>query len=281
MLAALLSSIAAATGLVVDKTALSRERISLKVFLPVVFILLFAFTAVLVPFQGQIDVSLALLPNTLFLFFLMIVLAIAWNVLFYQGIQKEKVHQHELMMMILPLITVLLAAVFYPEERDWRVFILAVVASIALVFAKGQKEHFFIDRTSYNTFLGVVLMATESIIIRELLFSFSPVALYAFRTLALAIFFMVYYRPAYSRVSRAHWWLIGWSALIGVIQMLARFYAYLDLGIIYTTLVTILAPVIVFLASWEILHEKIRPRVIFAALVVLICVTIATVFTFG
>lgn len=281
MFAALISSLASATNLVIDKIALSRERISLRVFLPTIFLFLFAFTAVLVPAFGRVDLDLALLPNTLFLFFLMVVMAIASNVLFYQGIQREKVHQHELLMMILPLVTVVLAAVFYPEERDTRIFILALVASVALLFAKGQKEHFFVDRTSYNTFLAVVLMATESIIIRELLYTFTPVALYAFRTLALAIFFMFYYRPAFSQVSRSHWRLMAWGGAIGVIQMVSLFYAYQNLGIIYTTLIAILAPIIVFLASWEILHERIRPRVILAALLILVCVTIATVLAFG
>lgn len=280
MLAALLSAVAAAANLIVDKIALSRERISLKVFLPILFIFLFAITFLLTPFLGTFDFEFLRLENVLFLLFLVIVISVAHNVLFYQGIQKESVHQHELLMMTLPLVTVVMAAAFYPSELDYRVFGLSVVASVALLFAKGEKEHFFINAVSYNTFLAVVLMATESIIIRELLYFFPPVALYAIRTFMIAIFFALYYRPAYGRVKSAHWWIIFASAAIGVVQVVGRYYAYSELGIVYTTLLTVLAPVIVFLASWEILHERIRPRVLTAAVVIVVCVAIATLISF-
>ena len=59
--------------------------------------------------------------------------------------------------------------------------------------------------------------------------------------------------------------------------MLAKLYAFKELDLIYATLVAILAPIIVFILSWEILHEKIRLRVILASLVILVCVVLATV----
>jgi len=281
MLLALISAVTNGIGLIWDKIILSRERVTLRVFLPVVFVFLFVFTVILVPWFGQLDLSVALLPNSLFLLFLMVVIAVAWNVLFYQSIQRETTHQHELVVMMSPLITVLLAAVFFPEEFNGTIFILALIASGALLFAKMTREHQVFTRTSYNTFLGVVLMSTETIIIRELLYVYNPVALYAVRTLILALFFTGYYRPHYNRISNKHWLMMALSSVFGVVIMLTRFFAFEQLGVIYTTLVAILAPVIVFFGSWEILHEKIRPRVIFASIVILVCVSIATVLAFG
>jgi len=281
MFAAILSTIFGAGGMILDKLTLTRHKVNLGVFLPVGFLLVFLMTLVLVPFFGRVDWQIALLPNSLFLLFLMVVIAIAWNVFLYQSIQHEKIHHHELIMMLGPIITVVLAAIFYPEEYDARIFYLALIASLALIFSKSQKEHFFTGKVSYNTFLGVVLMSTEAVVIRELLYSYTPVALYAIRTLVITIFFLFYYRPDVRKVTPQAWGLIGFSAFFGLIQMLARFYAYSELGLTYTTLISILGPIIIFLASWEILHEKIRPRVIFAALVILICVIIATVISFG
>jgi drug/metabolite transporter (DMT)-like permease len=280
-LAALFSTVASAGELVVDKILLGRRKLGLNIYLPFGFLFLFLFTLILTPFFGQIDWQVATLTNSLFLVFLMVVISVAWNALFYQSIQKEKVHNHELIMMLAPLITILLAAVFFPENFDKRVFYLAIVVSVALIFAKGRKEHFFVDKTSYNTFLGVILMSTESIIIRELLYSYSPVALYAIRTLFITLFFFVYYRPKTGNVSPQTFGWIAFSSLFGLVQMLGRFYAYQQVGIIFTTLIAILGPIIVFLASWEILHEKIKPRVIFAALIILACVVIATALSFG
>lgn len=280
MVSALISALSAAAGLIIDKITLSRERLPLRVFLPLGFVFLFGLTLLLVPALGRIDFQIALLPNSLFLLFVMIIMAIAWNVLFYQSVQKERIYEHEMITMTAPLVTVILAAVFFPEERDMRVFLLALVASIALFFARSEKAHFLLDRQGYNLFLGVVLMSAENIIFRELLYSYTPVALYAIRTFILAVFFMAYYSPRYKQVSQKHWWFIAASAVFGAASMLTRLYAFSTIGVIHATLIAILAPLVVFFASWEILHERIRARVIIASLVILGAVSWATVLTF-
>lgn len=280
MFSAILSAVGTASELVIDKIILSREKVALRVYLPILFGLLFLLTVILVPFLGRVDWELLRLSNTMFLFLMMIVCAIAWNVLFYESVQKEKIHHHELIMMTSPLITVLLAAMFFPEDLDYRVLALAIIASVALIFAKSTKEHFFLDRTSYNTFLGVVLMSIESILTKELLYAMTPVALYAVRTLFVAMFFYFYYKPQIKKVSSPHKLLIFWSALIGVISMLAKYYAYSELGVVYTTMINILAPILVFYFSWEFLHERIRFKMVFSSLVVLVCVALATVIAF-
>lgn len=281
MLLAFISAISSASSVIIDKVLLTRQRIPLGVLLTIGFILVSGLSLMIFPFFGRIDWDIALLPNSLFLIFLMAILALSWNVLYYQGLKKEKVHNHELMMMLAPLMTIVLAAAFFPEDLDMRVFGLALIASFALIFAKGKKEHFFPDKNSYNTFLAVILLSAETIVIRELLYSYTPVALYTVRAIILATFFMIYYRPRYSRVTIKHWWMIAGSAAIGFILMLTRYYALADLGIIYTMLILIISPMIVYFFSWELLNEKIRPRVLIAAVVVLTCVTLATFLSFG
>lgn len=281
MIAALISAVANATGLVIDKIILSRERVSLRVYLPVLFIFLFAFDAILMPFLGRVEWVLAGLPQSLFLMLLMVVIAIVWNVLYYQDIQEEKLHQHEMLMMLMPLMTVIMAALFFPEELEWRVFGLALVASITILWARTEKHHLTWDRAAYNMLLAVILMALENIIIRELLRVYSPVALYGIRTLIIGLFFAAYFRPRYRQVSNRHWKLLALSGLVGVTLMIARFYAFDKLGIVYTILLSVLAPVIAFYASWGILHERIRARVVAASLVIMACVVVATMFQFS
>ena len=132
MLTALISAVASAFGLVVDKVGLSRRHIPLGIYVPVLFVLLFAFTVILLPFGGYVNWDVVFYPNILFYVLLMVVIAIAWNVLFYQSIQKDSVHEHELIVMTAPLLTILLAAMFFPEDFDLRVFILALVASVEI-----------------------------------------------------------------------------------------------------------------------------------------------------
>ncbi len=279
---ALISAVATAAGLVTDKIALSRERLSLRVYLPLVFTFLCAFTLLLAPISARINFEIALLSNQLFLLFLMVIMAIAWNVLFYQSVKKERMYEHEMITMTAPLITIVLAAMFFPNERDPQIFTLALVASAALFIARREKRaKFILDRDGYNLLLGVILMSAENIIFRELLYSYTPVALYAIRTFILACFFMAYYAPRYKQVSTRHYWLIAGSAFLGVIGMITKLYAFAEIGVIYTTLISMLAPLLVLFASWEIFHERIRARIVVAALVILVVVSWATVLTFA
>ncbi|MDO8650543.1 MAG: EamA family transporter, partial [Candidatus Berkelbacteria bacterium] len=129
MISALISAVSAAGGLIVDKVTLSRRSVPLRIFIPVVFTFLFAFTLIFTPLYGYIDWSTALLPNNLFLMLLMIVIAIAWNVLAYQSLQRESVHQHEVILMTGPIVTILLAALFFQEEFNLTIFVLGLIAS--------------------------------------------------------------------------------------------------------------------------------------------------------
>lgn len=276
MFAALISAIANAGGTITDKYILSKERVTLRVFLPISFVIIFALTLLLTPWLGQVDWTLAQMSNATFLLFIMILLAVGSNVLYYQTLQQDKAHHHEMLQMFTPLFTIILAAIFFKEEVNTRILVLAIIASGALIYAKSNREHFMPSQTTYNALLGMVMLAAESIVIRELLFYYTPVALYAVRTFFLALFFLAYYRPHLSQVKPKHWGMIAGSSAIGAAMMITRYYAFSELGLIYTTMITILAPMIVFLFSWSILHERIKARMIVALVVVLACVTIAT-----
>jgi drug/metabolite transporter (DMT)-like permease len=276
MIAAIISALANASSLITDKIVLSRERVTLRVFLPISFIFLFLVTLLLVPWLGQIDWTLATMSNATFLLFIMILLAIGWNVLYFQTLQQDKVHHHEMLQMLTPLLTVVLAAIFFPDELNGRIFVLAIVACGALIYAKSDREHFMPSQNTYNAVLGMVMLAAENIVIRELLLYYTPVALYAVRTFFLAIFFLIYYRPHLNKVKPAHWGIIAISSVLGAAMMIARFYAFSELGLVYTMMITVLAPLIVFFFSWGLLHERIKARIIVAAVVILACVTAAT-----
>jgi len=276
MISAFVSALTNASGLIIDKIILSRERVALKVYLPISFLFLCAFTLIVVPWLGQIDWQLASLSNAMFLVFIMLILAIGSNVLYYQTLQQDKAHHHEMLQMLTPLFTVILAAVFFPEDLNVRVLILALVASGALIYSKSNREHFLPSQTTYNALLAIVMLAAENVVIRELLYFYTPVSLYAIRTAILAVFFYLYYRPKLGKVKSRHWGMIALSSLIGAITMITRYYAFSELGLIFTMMITILAPIMVFIFSWSMLHEHIKARVIVSSVIILSCVILST-----
>ena len=265
-----------AGNVVIDKVILTRRQVAVHVFVPILFLFLFLLTAVLYPFLGHMSPAVFEVKN-LVLFGLMILFALVWNFFYYRGIQSEKVQEFEIFLMFQPLITILMAGVFLRSELNIHVFLAALVASIFLILAQMNSAHIELKRGAICMITAVVFMSAELITIRVLLNYFSPVALYAVRTGVISLFFYIYYHPKMLRVSSVN---IGWiflAAFFGISQMILKFYGFERYGVVYTSLVLIIAPLLVYFASIVFFHEKWKARTFVSALVILGCIVYATV----
>lgn len=276
MLEAIIASIGYAGGVIADKIIISKYRVPLWRFAPLLFIWLCVITAIFVPIWGHINLDKLLTFRYVAIFFGMIVVAIIWNIFYYRGIQKEEVHEFELIMMLSPLITIAFAEIFLPSERSWPVFIAALIASAALIATRFRHHHLKISATTWQTILAMVLMSGESILIKNMLGIMSPVMLYFLRTGVIAIVFLAAYRPKLFQMPKEAYGLIILSAVAGVIQMVLKFYGFQNLGVIETTLILILGPFLVYFFSTFYFKEKIFKRDIFAATVVVGCILYVT-----
>lgn len=272
---AFIAALTQASGIIVDKIALTRQRIELKIFIPILFLFLFLLTVLLFPWLGWISTDL-FKPSYLVLFFSMLLVAIIWNIFYYRGAQAEKVHKFELIVMGQPLVTILLASIFLSGERNWPLIMAAIIAGIALIVAHLRREHFEFSAESWGLVAAVVLMSVELILIDLLLKVFSPVALYAVRTGIITLFFYFYYQPHMKLVADHHYGLILASAALGVVQMVTKFYGFQQFGVVYTSLILILAPILVYIISTLWLHERLKARTIISAIVILGCIIYAT-----
>jgi drug/metabolite transporter (DMT)-like permease len=278
MIAPFVAALTLAAGTIIDKFGLSKKKIPLRNYVPYLFLYLFFFSALLTPFFGSVNWSLLLLPHFLFLFLVMITLAVTWNIFYYESLEKEKLYEFETIIIIAPLLTVVLSWIFFPETWMPKVGLAAVVACAALVWSHWEKHHLTLSHYSMNLIVAVVLIATEDIIITELLRDkvFSPVSLYALRTFFLFGFFFAYYRPNVSSVNRSHMNIIGLSGLLGAVFMILKFYGYKDLGIPFTALVTIAAPISVYICSAFVMHERMKTRSLVAAGIIAASIIYAT-----
>lgn len=272
MLEVIIASIGYAGGVVADKFVLSKYRVPVMRFIPLLFIWLAVVTAVFLSRWGQIDYGLFKSIRYIALFVGMIAVACTWNVLYYQGIQKEDLHEFELIMLLSPLATIMLATIFLPSERNWGIFIPGVIASSALIATRFRKHHVTIGRTAWRTIIAMILISIESIIIKELLAVMSPVALYFIRTATIATVFVFLYRPKLFALPGMAYALTIISAIFGVVQMVLKFYGFQNLGVTETMMILVLGPFLVYGASAIIMKEKIFKRDVFAALVVILCI---------
>lgn len=276
MIEAIIASLGYAGGVVSNKIILSRYRVPLWRFAPLLFIWLCVITAIFVPIWGRIDVEQFLTSKYIFIFVGMTVVAIVWNIFYYRGIQKEEVHEFELIMMLSPMITIVFAEIFLPSERSWPVFIAALIASSALIVTRFRHHHLKISPTTWQTIIAMILMSGESILIKNMLTVMSPVTLYFLRTGVIAIVFLFMYRPKLFQMPKEAYGLIILSAIAGVVQMVLKFYGFQNLGVIETTLILILGPFLVYFFSTYYFNEKMFKRDILAAAIVVGCILYVT-----
>lgn len=276
MLEAIVASVGYAGGVVADKIILCRNRVPVMRFIPLLFIWISIITAILLPIFGQVKWEQLLTTKYIILFILMIAIAVTWNIFYYRGIQKEEIHEFELIMLLSPLATILFAEIFLPAERDWTVFIAAVIASGALLATRFRHHHLKIGKTAWQTMLAMVLMSAESIFIKEMLAVLSPVTLYFVRTIIIGLFFVIVYRPKLFSMSRNSYALTIISAMFGVLQMVLKFYGFDSLGVIETTMILVMGPFLVYFVSTYYFKEKLFKRDVFAAIVVVLSILFVT-----
>ena len=272
---AFIAALAQAGGIIVDKIILTRRRMEIHVFIPVLFLFLFLITGILMPHLGKISLEI-FKPYYLVIFLLMIAVAIIWNIFYYQGVQKEKVHEFELIIMFQPLLTILLAAVLIEKNTNIHLLIAAIIASLSLIFSHLRKNHFELSSGSRGLILAVIFMSIEIILQKIILEVFSPVALYFVRTGIIFLIFLFLYQPRLRQVSNAHLFLLLATSALGVIQMITKFYGFQSYGVIYTSLILILSPVLVYITSTILLHERLKLRTVLSALAIIGCIVYAT-----
>jgi drug/metabolite transporter (DMT)-like permease len=271
MFEAFIASLGYTGGVLADKVILSKYKVPVLRFIPLLFVWLALITAVFLPRFGGIKTDL-FTWKTVILFLGMIVIAVIWNVFYYHGIQKEDLHEFELIMLLSPLVTIMMAELFLPAERNLTVFIAGIIASFALIFARFKSHHVRISRVAKQTMLAMILLSFESILIKELLIVFSPVTLYFVRTTAIATVFLIFIRPKILKLPTMAFALTILSAMFGVVQMVLKFYGFKNLGIIETTMILILGPFLVYMASSVFFKEKFYKRDVAAAIVAILCI---------
>lgn len=269
----LVSSLATATHTIIDKVVLSRQKMDYRAFTIVTFIYIFLIMLLLSPFLlNYLDLSL-LRDARFFLPVLMVgVLAATYNILFFHGLKLEKVYESQLFAMGIPLLTVLIVSVFYASERQPLILGAALIASLALVWSHLRKGAFKIGKGSLMILAAAVLMGFEAVLLKSLLTVFSPFALYFVRVLFASIILIAYYRPKFKPIKFKHQGILLLVAFLMFIQFYFTFTGYALYGVNYTTLILTTVPIFVYFFDFLFLKEKIKPKILLAAAVILLSI---------
>lgn len=277
MLAQIFASIFNAFSTILDKVVLSRHRADVHNFIIAIFIFLWLFTGLSLPWLGSIDSPKAFSIIGIFYLILLVIFALIWNIIYYRVQQHETVQEFEVIVMMQPLFISLMAAIIFTDERNWHVLAATIIASLALILSHLRRDHLQFDKYSRYLLLAVFFIAAETQMRKLLLDWYSPAALYFIRTGILTVLFIFIWHPAKLAIPKKSWPHIIISGFFGAIMMVLSFYGYKNLGVVLTTLILMLGPVLTYLLDFIILKEKLRPRIIAAAFVILACIIYAGV----
>jgi len=123
----------------------------------------------------------------------------------------------------------------------------------------------------------VVVMAAETVLRKVLLDVFDPATLYFFRVLFVWFLLYLFYRPCRLPRDLKVWGHTAISNIFGVTAMIIMFYGYIEIGVILTTMVFLLNPILVYILDSFVLKEKIRMKNIYASLVILAAITLVAI----
>jgi drug/metabolite transporter (DMT)-like permease len=274
----LLASLTQATSLILHKLGLSKREIRESHYIPLLFLFLTLYGLSTFPFLGWIDLNAITSPKSLAHITLIIIFASAWNLLYFRAIKTEGVNLIENIISLSPITTIAIAWIFLPHSFDLRLAAAGLTATLAMIWGYWHKHKLGLSANALLLILSVIFMSIENILIGIFLAqnTISPAVLFTLRVFIMLIFFLFYYKPFSHPFKKTDIEYVSLIALISTAMMIFKFYALRDSGIIFTSLILILVPFIVFLSSVFILHEKIRTKQIITIIVVLLCVLYAT-----
>ena len=277
MIIPLIAATLSAITIILEKYILSYQKVDYKTFNVLIFFFLFLISLLFFPKFGWLN-SNAGTPYFIFIGILMVATAASWNVLFARALEHEKIIEFEIIQMFQPLLTILLGSLIFATERSIYILPFAFIASIALIASRIKKHHLSFDKFSKILLLAVFLMAIEMVFIKILLAVYSPVALYCLRTFLVFLVLVIFFRPKFAGLNYKKILIMAGTAFLAVIQMVLIYASVGSEGLVFTTLVLILTPILIFIFSIIFYHEKFSFRTLLLYLIIIGCIVAVSFF---
>lgn len=273
----ILSAVSLSFATVIDKFVLKKNAITSR-----------HFTAILFLYMGICCLPLLVFfrINTIDLVSISILILIIFgsalqNYLFYVTLNKKDLSSLEPISNAEPILIMLLAFLLFPEERNGLVLLFGLFTTIALVIAhynfENASNRIRCDRYTLILLASMLLSAILFIVYKYALIYVSPVTLYVIRTIGVAVFLLTVFRPNMSRLSPSSHLLVMLAALLYSVAAVTQYFAIATVGVSITVLVLTLSSVITYLSSHFFLKEKVSIQQIIASMIIIVCVTMATV----
>jgi len=270
----ILGALALGAGTILEKIVLRGKKINIKLYQTASFLAIVLVMLPFIYFFWKMETPAWEIKN-LFIFSLVILFSITANMFTFYSMKWEKISNIEPAKMLEPLFVILLAIFFSYIvgeglfERNPKVIIAALVAAAALIFSHLKKHHLTFNKYFIAAVIGSFFFALELVISRLILDFYSPITFYFLRCSSIFLISLIIFRPKFQKLSSKIRWQILATGIIWVIYRVVVYYGYLNIGVIFTTLMIMLGPVFIYLFAWKFLKEKLDWRNIVAAIIII------------
>ncbi len=275
----ILGAAALAGGTVLERFILKKKKIGIKLYHTASFLSIVLVMLPFLYFFWKMDAQALELKNIL-IFLSVIVSSVIANLFVFYSLKWEKVTNLEPARILEPLFVVLLAIVFsfFTQglyERNIKIIIPALIASIALIFPHLKKHHLKINKYIIAAILGSFFFGLELVLSRLILNFYSPLTFYFLRCMSIFLISIIFFRAKYNSLDKKTSFVILITGAIWVIYRVAIYFGYLQYGVIFTTLVIMLGPMFIYVLANKFLKEKLNWKNIISSLIIIACVVYA------
>jgi len=269
-------------GVTLQKKILRKHKINTRNYIVYGFLAVVLVMLPFIYFFWEVHPE-ALDPFNVGVMAIIVAFSIIANLLVIYSLKREDVSEIEPIRLMQPLFTILLAFilsfffVIYENERNVSILILSIVASVALLFAHVEKHHLKFNKYALAAMLGSFLFAFELAISKLILQHYNSVTFYFIRSLLVFLIVWFMFHPKINSIKNGTKGMIFAGGIIWVIYRLIMYYGYQTFGIVFTTMLFILAPIFIYLFAWMYLKEKVNWKQILSSVVIVVCIVIAII----
>ena len=267
-----LGALALAVGTILERLVLKKREIDIKPYQVASFLSIVLVMIPFIYFFWNVN-PLALMTKNIIIFLFVILFSIFANFLVFYSIKGEKINNLEPAKVLEPLFVIVLAIIFsfFAEglyERNIRIIAPALVAGFVLILTHFKKDHLEFNKYFIAAIAGSFFFALELVVSRLILDYYSPLSFYFLRSSSIFLISWIIFRPRFKGLSSKVRWQIFLTGAVWVAYRLLVYYGYLNIGVVFTTLLLMLAPVLVYAFAHFFLKEKMSWKNFVASIVI-------------
>ncbi|MDD4151004.1 MAG: EamA family transporter [Candidatus Gracilibacteria bacterium] len=271
----IISILGEALGNTFDKINFNKTKLKAQNQMFLVFLIMAFGSSLTFIFGGNKIPQFSLM--LIFLIISIVLISFFQNIFQFHGISKKDLQTREPIISLQPIITVVIAYIIFPSEREIK-YILAIILSVLVLYFfkfRGNLKISF-DKGILQIFLGVFTASILANLYKFTLGIVSPEFLTICRTIGILIMLILFKQVVLNKSNFntkqiKYGFLAGFFYFIGA---LANLYSIKELGLTFTILLLFLGPVFVFLFSFFILKEKVEIKNIISSIIILFIVII-------